>query len=229
MKFTPGPAIAAASGSVGGTVFSRNRYGAYTRFRAVPVTATSTAATNAKNYMTAASQAWRGLTDAQRLQWSTWAAANPIIDNLGQQQILQGNSAYVSLNARLLRAGVAQISVPPAVAAPAALNSMSIVADIGAGGCSVTFTPTPTGANVGLFGYFAVVNSAGVNFIKNLRKLCTITAGAQVTGYDFQADVEARFGTLAVGQYVIAEIATIDRTTGLISGFLRSRVAVTTT
>lgn len=228
-KFTPGPTVAAVSGSIGGTTYSRNRYGAYMRFRAKPVIATSAAATQAKNFMTAASQAWRGLTAAQRLQWGTWAQGNPIIDNLGMPQILQGNSAYCRLATRLLQMGQALPTAPPSEAAPDALATMTITADIGAGTSEIAFTATPLAAGLRLWGYFAVVDSAGITYVQNLRKLCVISDAAQATDYDYQTDVEARFGTLSVGQVVIADVAVADEDTGLISGFLRAQATVVTT
>lgn len=228
-KFTPGPTVAAVSGSIGGNVYSRNRYGAYIRYRAKPVVSTSDAATQAKNFLTAASQKWRDLTAAQRLQWETWASGNPIIDNLGNAQILQGNAAYVRLATRLLLMSQALPTAPPAVAAPDALATIALTADIGAGSTEIAYTATPLGAGLRLWGYFTVTNSAGIRYVRNLRKLCVISAAALASPLDYQASVEARFGTLAVGQIVTAEVAIADQATGLISGFLRDTATVVTT
>lgn len=228
-KFTPGPTVAAVSGSIGGTTYSRNRYGAYMRYRAKPVIATSDAATQAKNFLAAASQKWRDLSATQRLQWETWASGNPIIDNLGNAQILQGNAAYVRLATRLLLMSQALPTAPPVVAAPDALATMSLTGDIGAGTSEVAFTATPLGAGLRLWGYATVTNSAGIRYVRNLRKLCIISAAALASPYDYQAVVEARFGALAVGQILTIEVAVADQATGLISGFLRDSVTITTT
>lgn len=229
MKFLPGPTVAAASGSIGGTVFSRNRYGAYTRGRVIPVSPNSAAQAEAKNFLAQASQNWRDLTDAQRLAWGTWAADNPVTDSLGQSQILQGNSAYCMLATRLLQLGEALPTAPPATAAPAALLTLAATFDIGAGTSVLTFTATPLGANEHLWVYAAVSNSAARTYVKNIRKLVSITAAAQATGYDWQSDVEARFGALAAGQAVVLEAAVADDTTGLISAFRRTSGVVVST
>lgn len=229
MKFTPGPTIAAASGSIGGTVFSRNRYGAYTRNRSIPVSPDTQYQQAAKQYLAQASQNWRALTDAQRLQWATWAASNPVTDNLGQSQILQGNSAYVMLATRMLQAGQSLPTAPPADAAPAAFTAFSSTWDIGAGTTSLTFAATPLGASERLWMYAAVTNSPARTYIKNLRKLVTISNTAQATGFDWQANVETRFGTLVAGQVVVLEGAVLDQTTGLISAFRRASGVIVST
>lgn len=229
MKYTPGPLIAAASGSIGGTVFSRGRYGVYTRNRSIPVSPNTAYQAAAKNYLSQASQNWRDLAADVRLSWETWAQSNPVTDNLGQSQTLQGNSAYVMLATRLLQASEALPTTPPATAAPAALLTLSATYDVGAGTSVLTFTATPLGANERLWMYAAVTNSAARNYIKNLRKLVTISAAAQATGYDYEAAVELRFGALAAGQVVTLEAAVMDDTTGLISAFRRTSGTIVST
>ena len=229
MKFTPGPTIAAASGSIGGTVFSRNRYGAYVRNRAIPVSPNTEYQAAAKDYLAQASQNWRALDAAVRLQWATWAASNPVTDNLGQQQILQGNAAYVQLATRMLQMGQALPTAPPTAAAPAALVTFISTWDAGAAGMAITFTATPLGATERLWMYAAVTNSPARTYIRNLRKLVTISDAAQATGFDPQDDIETRFGTLAAGQVVTLEAAVADEDTGLISSFRRTSGVIVST
>jgi hypothetical protein len=66
-----------------------------------------------------------------------------------------------------------------------------------------------------------VVDSAGINYVQNLRKLVKVSSKNQATGLDTQADIEARFGTLSVGQKVTIDAAAFDSTTGLLSTPLR--------
>lgn len=229
MKFTPGFAIGAASGSVGGTTFSRNRYGAYTRTRAVPVTSQTQYAINARAAFSNVSQLWRGLTDAQRLSWQAWASGNPIIDNLGQSQVLSGNAAFLQLNARLYAHGLSTITAPPVAAAPTPLTALSATYDIGAGTTEITFAATPVPANTQYEVWAAVVSSPGINYVRNLLKHCGDIAAAAVTGFDYQSIVEARFGALAVGLKVVLQVRSFSETTGLVSDFLRTEGVVVTT
>lgn len=221
MKYTPGPMIGAASGSQGGTTWSRNAYGAYTRTRAVPVTSQTEFAINARGYFTAASQSWRALSDAQRLAWKAWANGNPIIDNLGQSQALAGNAAYVMLNARILAKGDTEISDPPVAVAPPGLTALGGSFDIGIGSIELTFAADPVPADTTYEVWAAVVSSPGINYVRNLLKLTGDMAAAAASPFDFQSIVESRFGALQVDHKVVLQVRAYSELNGLTSGFRR--------
>jgi hypothetical protein len=176
---------------------------------------------NAKARLANISAAWRDLTDAQKLAWVTFANNNPITDTLGQKQNLTGHAAYVAINTRLHKSGDTLLTVPPIVTAPDPLTTLTATWDIGAGNFALTFAPTPLGANNRLWVLAAVTDSAGINYVQNLRKLVTVTAKNQATGLDTQSAIEGRFGTLAVGQKVTIDAAVLDSTTGLLSTPMR--------
>lgn len=229
MKFTPGPAIAAASGSIGGTVFSRNRGGAYTRNRSIPVTSSTTPALNAKQRLATASQAWQGLTAAQRAAWANWALQNPVTDALGFPRHKTGHQSYVGINARRASLGDVALATPPIVPAPVGLLTVVADGDIGAGDVDIAFTATPLGATEELYLEAAVVNSAGITNVNNLFRLVGSSAAAQVSPFDWQSLVETRLGTLVVGQTLFARVSVYDNATGLLSLPLIDSVLVTTT
>jgi hypothetical protein len=228
-KFTPGIAVAAVSGSTGGTVFSHNRYGAYMRTRAIPVKSTSDAALNAKQQLAQASQAWQTLTAAQRLSWNGWALTNPIVNTLGFKQVLTGHAAYVGLNSRLAHDGIAAITDPPVVPAPTGLITAVQDGDIGIGNFDLEFTASPLAANEKLWMKAALVDSAGINYVQNILRFIGTSAAAETTPFDNQALVEARLGTLIVGQYVHMSVQVFDDETGLLSAPRQSTVIVTET
>jgi len=229
MKYTPGIAIGAASGSIGGTTFSRNRYGAYTRTRAIPVNPNTLAQQNARSRLSTYSANWQTLTASQRLAWKSWANQNPITNTLGAQQVLTGQAAYVGLNTRLAQATDTAIDVPPLTPAPTSLVSLSGTWDIGAGDFQLVFTATPLGADDRLWVQAAVVTSAGINYIKNLLRVVVITAKAQASLYDSQSAIEAVFGGLQVGQIVHVWASVFDSATGLLSVPLSTKGTVVTT
>lgn len=227
-KFTPGPAIAAASGSVGGTVFSRNRYGAYTRNRAIPVNPGTSFQLAVRAELGNLSTAWGGLTAGQRLAWQEWANQNPIVDALGQSQILAGNAAYIQLNARLLRAGLTTSATPPIVVSPDALTTLTMTGDIGLGAFELVFTPTPL-VDDRLWLTAAVTNSAAITYVRNRLRFVGTSATSQASPFDPQSLIEARFGTLIVGVTVHVYASVFDTTTGLLSTPRRVSVVVTST
>jgi len=225
----PGGLVGQISGRVGGDVFSHNRYGQYVRAGSNPVTSTTTHALAAKARMTEVTQAWQGLTTAQKLAWYGWAVTNPVLNRLGQSITLTGHAAYVGLNARLLNVPVAKITDPPVEAAPIPLATLTLTADIGAGTTEIAFTATPLAAADGLYIKACVLDSAGINFVENYLRLIAITAAAQATGYDYLTVIEARFGTLAVGQIVVVEVGVLDRANGQLSALLRDQATVVST
>ena len=228
-KFTPGPMVAAVSGSVGGTVFSRNRGGAYTRNRAVPITSTTSFALNAKERFATESEFWQTLTAAQRASWDAFALQRPITDTLGFSRHLTGHQSFVGINSRRAAFSDARLLVPPITSAPTGLTSMSITADIGSGAVSVIFAASPLGAADHLYISCAVTNSAGINYVSNLLRLIGESAAAETTPFDMESLVTARLGTLTVGQTLHALVSVYDDATGLLSLPLRARAAVITT
>jgi len=216
-KFTPGIAVGAISGSIGGATFSHNRYGMYVRRRAIPTVATTEPAMNAKAILATASSAYQSLTAPEKLTWKTWASTNPVIDKLGQQQILTGHIAYIMLNSRLAKAGTAAITVPPLTVNPDGLLTASITVDVLAAATKIEFTPTPLGAADKLWLQAAVLDSPGINYVQNLLRNITISEAALATDYDFKADLEAVFGTVIEGQKVVVMASVFNGATGQLS------------
>jgi len=228
-KIRGGALVGEISGSIGSTVFSHNRGGAYIRNRSIPTTVTSAAALAAKAFLASASSAYASLTAAQKLSWQSWADNNPIFDSFGEKRILSGHQAYVQINRRILQAGDTQLADPPLGVAPDGLTTLTGTWDIGAGSFELAFAPTPLAANQRMWTQAAVVNSAGIKYVSNLLRLVEISSAAQATGYDIQAAIEARLGTLQVGQYVHVQLAVYDEDTGLLSRPIRTSGVVVTT
>lgn len=228
-KIRLGGMAAQASGSVGGIVFSRNRYGAYTRARSIPTKSMSLAAMAAKARLVTCSQGFQSLTAAQKAAWAAWCETNPRTDVFGEKQVLTPSAAYIGFSVRRALLSLAPLTVPPLTAAPAALKTLSLTGDIGAGNFGAVFTATPLGTNSVLWIKACVLDSVGISYVQNLLKLVDFSTSAQVSPYDFQAALELRFGTLQVGQTVVAEIAVCDTATAQLSQALRASVVVTTT
>lgn len=224
-----GSVAAQVSGSIGGDTYSRNRYGAYIRTRAVPTKSFTTFALDAKSRLIECSQAWAALTDAQRLAWRSWAAENPVSDVFGEKQVLDGHAAYVQINNRMLWAGESKLSTPPLLAPPPALTSLTATWDIGAGTFALTFAATPIGATNKLWIDGCVLDAPGVTYVQNLVRHIGVSAANQATGYDSQTLIEARLGALAAGKVVNLFVRVFSTATGQISAPLRvSGVVVST-
>lgn len=229
MLVTFGGLVGQASGRLGAVVASHNRSGSYIRNGTIPVTSTTSYAMAAKSRMTECTQAWQLLTAAQQTAWAQWAQTNPTTNKLGQSITLTGHVAYIGMNTRLLRAGVAKISDPPMIPAPAPLTSMTFAADIGAGEVEATFAPSPLPANTGLSMWGCVCESPGINYVQNLLRHLAYAGPASETPYAMEGLFTGRFGTLQVDQVLHVAIGTVDRTNGQISTLLRAKATVVTT
>lgn len=100
-----GPAIT-ASGSIGGTTYSHNRYGQYARRLAIPVNPNSAKQAVNRSRFSGAVAAWFLLTAAQRDAWSTYAANVPVTDALGQSINLSGQCMFVRSYNAIVGAGL---------------------------------------------------------------------------------------------------------------------------
>lgn len=86
-----GGGVADIRGSIGGTVFSKNRYGSYARNRTIPVDPASTAQTKIRACMGQVRDAWfNTLTAAQRTAWAVYAANTPVTNRIGETIHLTG-------------------------------------------------------------------------------------------------------------------------------------------
>jgi hypothetical protein len=219
---TAGPMVGQVSGRLGSVVFSHNRGGPYVRNGTIPTLVTSQEAINAKARLSAQSQAWDNLTAIQRLAWLEWARSNPVVNRLGSQVTIAGNAAFVGINTRLAYAGDTLLTEPPIADPPLALASLTPTFDLGPGTFDLAFTATPLPAGVKLWVTITVLNNPAVNYVENRLRLLLASAAAQASPLDIETETTARFGTLSVGQKIVARVFTFDGATGLISAPLQA-------
>lgn len=104
-KVSFGGGVSGASGKIGGTVYSRNKGGAYFKNWVVPTNPQTAKQTAQRTLLSQKSEAWRNLTDGQRQSWATYADSNPILDRLGNSIVLSGAQAYIRININRTNAG----------------------------------------------------------------------------------------------------------------------------
>lgn len=214
----PGAMVSQASGRIGGTIFSRNRGGAYCRNGSIPTTVTTPAAQLIKAITAAQSQAWAGLDEVVREQWREFATQNPVINRLGQSRTLSGHQAFVQTNARLVYGGFDALESPVLGAAPAPFIPGAVTFTPGTSTLTVAYTPTPAPAGVAVQVFAYLANSTGVAYVKNRLALVATTAAAAATPAAIWADVEDRFGTPQAGQTLHLGLRALDSLSGAVSG-----------
>jgi hypothetical protein len=207
--------VADMRNKLNGTVFSKNRYGAYTRTKVTPVNPQTTFQSAVRTNFGNTSGAWRGLTQAQRNAWIAQAQFFPIIDIFGNSKVLSGQALYQQLNRNLFTAGQSAISSPPSPAAIPAFYAVSCASSV-AGADTVTASVTTVPAGHTMMVAVTPGLTPGIGFAKNrFRVLETATLTASVA--TITTAYRARFGTPVAGNKLFVKLYLIDNTTGQMS------------
>lgn len=156
--------MTSASGSIGGTTFSHNRFGMYTRARRSPVNPNTSEQQDARAAFASASAGWRALTEAQRDAWNAYAANTPTVNALGQSVYLTGAQHYTACNAFSTRIGnpTGPFSAAPVTAGKVELGDVTVTIDVSSANitvgniaagvdCAAIFLGNPISAGVSFF------------------------------------------------------------------------------
>lgn len=184
------------SGSVAGQTSSRNRFGQYRRTRAIPVNPNTSAQQAARDDFAAASVAWRGLTQAQRDAWASFALTRPKTNSLGQTIYLTGHQTFVGYRALFASLSLALPTVPPVSAAPV-ITSFTISDETPTAFESVAL-PNPVPAATAYEYQSSPPLSEGRSFNGDFRTV-KVAAAASVPELT-AASLTAKWGTLIGGQ-----------------------------
>lgn len=87
--------VSSINGTIAGTTFQRNAYGFTVKGKPNMVKPWTDFQQQQKNLMSAVTKAWRNLTDAQRLDWQTFAEANPRQTRLNPDAFLSGYNLFL--------------------------------------------------------------------------------------------------------------------------------------
>lgn len=214
----PGPLVSVLSGKVGGTVFARNRGGAYARSYAIPTRVTSSLAMTIKAAFTAASRGYANLSTAQIAAWDQYGAENPVSNRIGQLITLKGQSWYVGCNSRLISVTDTPIDVPPVLPSPVIAVASGAAVDVSDGTAEIAVAEHPDDANIRIFIYACRSVSAGKRYVDNLYTTVYYSAaGASGTTLSFGTELIAKLGSLQAGVTYHFKVVMMDDRTGLVS------------
>ena len=222
----PGALAGQLSGKEGSVVFSRNRYGAHTRMRVMPVRATSVAALNHKALFGEVSRRWSTLTTADQEAWKAWAQTNPITNRVGVRQTLDGHAAFVRCNTVLLAAGVSPLSAPGIAMAPAPFTPGAITAEDTPTLLSIVLSTSPLPDNYGVIVNGCVTNNSSINYVDKLMKRLAYVPSGQTTPLLLTTAIQATFGDLTTGQTITLDFLAVGENTGLVANRTRAIATV---
>lgn len=218
--------VTAASGSIRGCTFSRNRTGAYIRGRVVPVNPGSIYQQTVRGYLATLVARWTSvLTPAERSGWDTWALNTPQPDSINGTHVITGQNAYIKANALRMQAGQAILDDAPTLYASAVLTPPVLtIADTSDQELTVTFNIADEWAvdvDGSLLVYMGRPQNPSVNFYKGpYRFLANLDGSASplTSPHVFPANL-----TFALGQRVPVAFRAIAPD-GRISSLMRSSI-----
>lgn len=198
-------------GKTGGTVYSRNKAGAYSKNKVTPLNPKTQAQQAQRNTLAVYSQAWRNLSPDERRSWSDGSANYPQTDVFGDQYFLAGNMLYNKLNLNLEKVGIAPKTVcPTPEGAPQMALSNAVFT---ATSLEIDISSVPTGYSA----YVMATQCSSVgktNLNSKLRAIAVLPAGTGGGAYDFISEYTAKFGTPISGQKILFSVEQINETTG---------------
>lgn len=214
MKTKFGSFIIDGRGKIGGHVASRNRAGAYLRTKVTPVNPQTAAQLAVRNRFTGLSQAWRGLTQAQRDAWNTAVSDYKSTDIFGDLNSPTGFNLYQRLNNNLLNIGETALTTPPLPQAVQAVVLSSIAAASGAGTLAATYIPA-IDADTKVKVFATAPQSAGKSFVKSEYRQIDVIATADASPFSIETEYEAVFGSVGTaGQKIFMKFVPVNLNTG---------------
>lgn len=206
--------VADMRNKLNGSVFSKNRGGAYVRTKVTPVNGQTSFQTVARNRLTTFAQAWRGLTDTQRAAWNGAVSNFTGTDIFGDVKQPSGAQLYNKLNINLALASIATISVPPLPSTVAQVTTLTPTATAGTPTFSIAYAASPVPAGSAYLIEVTPQLSPGVKFVKSKYVILTTLAAAAATPYNALTAYNARFGTLVAGTKIGVRLSVINTVTG---------------
>jgi len=218
MQIRPTALISGLKGKLGGTVFQMNASRIYARTNARKNNPNSVNWMIQKGYFSNTSQAWKGLTDAQRASWKAVVASWPSYDKYGEPRTPSGyeifckvNLVVLGQNQPLITNGFIPAAITPNTAVGiATLTSSAFVVDLGV---------------VGATGFYYAIFAAppsSVGVLKSKPAYCFMNGiGTDVADLTSIFPIYiARFGAIPVGSRVQIKIQIMSATEGTIGNIV---------
>lgn len=177
--------LTSASGSIGGTTFSHNRAGLYTRARRVPVNPRTPFQTQIRSGLASLQALYPTLNASQQQGWADLASQMTFVDRLGSTFKMTAQQIFVAANARLVQTGAPAYQGRPDSATRCPLNTSPLAVTITTSGttASLAFDNTEAWANDVnglLLLYASRPQNSTKNFYAGPYRLAASIAGAMV-------------------------------------------------
>jgi len=215
-----GAGIVDMRGSIGGTVFSRNKSGAIARARTKPVDPGSVFQTAIRSVIAQLVVRWKDtVTAAQRTVWNQYAAAVPMVNRLGETINLTGFNHFIRSNSARQQCGLAVVDDGPTVLSlPGQDPTLTLTASEASNELSIAFDDTMDWldeAGAGLIMLGSPEQRPTINFYKAPFRLADSVDGDDTTPPTSPTSIASPF-TLHADNKVFVQ-ARISRADGRLS------------
>lgn len=226
IKFTA--FMADARGKLAGTVFSKNKGGAYVRTKVTPSNPRTIAQVAVRAIFSALSAGWRNLTETQRNAWRQITRDYMRTDQFGDQKELTGAQLYNSLNMNLTNAGASQISspLPPQGAKLQTITNAGIDVAEGHTATTVAFSPGLDPSEVLVVEATPPVSPGKAN-VENLYRKIGHSDPGDTSPLVFERNYEDVFGVPFADAVVYLRAKVVNTNTGEASSYYATRFQVT--
>ncbi len=224
------PVFTQVSGSIGGTTFSHNRGGLYTRSRTVPVNPSSPAQNAVRGRFATLMSRWTNvLTQDNRDDWDVYSLNVPLPDPFGDPRNVGGVGMYIRGNTLARQAGAPFVNPGPGIFSLAEFTDVTGVGVLAAGNLiSFTFDNTDAWANEDegfMMVYASRPQQPAKNYFTGPYRFADQIDGDGVTPPTSPASIASAF-SYAVGQRVFIRIIVV-RADGRVSNVQRVTAIVT--
>jgi len=225
-KILFGDGITDARGKTGGSVYTKNRYGAVRRRKVSPTQPRTSFQMAVRAHFATLTQGFRALTASQIAAWNA-ATANFAKTNVFKQaKHLTGHALYIALNRNLQTIGASLISDPPTPTGVDANLVLSGAASVGGGTMTATLDTTVTAGST-LVVEATPQLSAGKQPAKNNYRVIGTFAAAHAASLNIYAMWTAKFGGLtAIGSNIGVRVSNVNTTTGEKTPYNSTKIVV---
>lgn len=224
IKFTA--FLADMRNKLNGSVFARNRGGAYVRTKVTPLNPQSVRQVAARNLLTSLAQNFRSLTQEQITAWNEAVTQWQTTDIFGDLVSPTGLALYVRLNANISNAGGTLLTSPPAPVGAEGLTELSLTATVTGSVYDITFLPAAVPANHTMYIESTSMLSPGINNANSRFRFIGVAAAADASPFDAYSFQTDKFGSLVAGQKAYVRCKFINKLTGEVSLALKASAIV---
>jgi len=224
VKFTA--IVADMRNKLNGSVFSKNRGGAYVRTKVTPVNAQTVRQVEARSLLASLAQSFRSLTQEQIAAWNSAVDQWQRTDIFGDLVRPTGLALYVRLNANISNAGGTLLTNPPAPVGAAAVSTLGIGAAVTGDVFDVSFAPASVPTDHAMYLESTSMQSPGINNANSKFRFIAVAGSSSTSPYDAFSDQTAKFGPLVAGQKAFVRAKFINTVTGEVSQSLVAQTIV---